>query len=217
MSGSSGDSIDNIDRPRGIFTQEDREYLAGTLDRELNPNARAQRMYRIRQRVRNSILDFMILVNHVEETRPALHRLLERREDDQIDRAIMALSEYLYRVLTPPEEPSEHSLSASLWQVGFIHGIIIEQALQGVSVRPRVEIDVSVEDRLPLETVKSAFEKNESMTRQELLGLLVTDEITYEQYQEGMDRRFEPIEEEAMHPEERRRRDRLNAENSTDL
>jgi hypothetical protein len=77
---------------------------------------------------------------------------------------------------------------------------------------------VSVEDRLPLETVKSAFEKNESMTRQELLGLLVTDEITYEQYQEGMDRRFEPIEEEAMHPEERRRRrDRLNAENSTDL
>ncbi len=54
----------HLDRPRGIFTQSEREYLFGdrTFDDATDPeNAERQCRYQLRERFRNAILDFRLL------------------------------------------------------------------------------------------------------------------------------------------------------------
>lgn len=53
------------DRPRGILTPADRAYLQG--ERELTEGSEFNTQRRIRQRVYNSILDFTILFDHMDE------------------------------------------------------------------------------------------------------------------------------------------------------
>jgi hypothetical protein len=151
----------------------------------------------------------------VEETRPALHKPLIGTNDALINKAVMALSEYLYRALIP-SDPHEGAASISLWREGIINGIIVEQATQGKSVCPSVDIDVNAEDSLPIETVKSAIHMDEPVNRHELLALLVAEEISYEQYTEEINRTHEPIGGGPMYAKDRRWRDRLSTESSTD-
>jgi hypothetical protein len=65
MSGSPTGSTSKR-RDRGILTPDDREFLQGEKEYSSEQSERDAR-YRIRQRVKNAILDFNILLHHFEE------------------------------------------------------------------------------------------------------------------------------------------------------
>jgi len=52
------------DRPRGIITRTDREFLIG--EQELDNQKASDRRYRIRKRLENALLDIMLLSEHLE-------------------------------------------------------------------------------------------------------------------------------------------------------
>lgn len=54
------------DRPRGMLTSADREYLQAD-NSDISSKSEAQKRYRIRQRVTNGLLDFSLLVNRLPE------------------------------------------------------------------------------------------------------------------------------------------------------
>ena len=54
------------ERPRGILTPSDREFLLGRKT-DYTEHSRKQKRNRIRRRVRNAILDFSILFEHLED------------------------------------------------------------------------------------------------------------------------------------------------------
>ncbi|MFC7198751.1 hypothetical protein [Halospeciosus flavus] len=54
------------DRGRGVLTQSDREFLLGRKS-DYTEQSRRQKRSRIRRRVRNAILDFSILFEHLDE------------------------------------------------------------------------------------------------------------------------------------------------------
>ncbi|GGL65820.1 hypothetical protein [Halocalculus aciditolerans] len=56
---------DDPDRARGILTPSDREFLLGTKT-DYTDHSKKQKRNRIRRRVRNAILDFTILFDHLE-------------------------------------------------------------------------------------------------------------------------------------------------------
>lgn len=56
----------DTDRPRGMLTSADREYLIAD-DPDFSEKTQAQKRYRIRQRVFNAILDFTLLIEHLDE------------------------------------------------------------------------------------------------------------------------------------------------------
>src|SRR6056297_1637905 len=54
------------DRPRGILTPSDREFLLGRKT-DYTEHSKKQKRNRIRRRLRNAILDFTILFDHLED------------------------------------------------------------------------------------------------------------------------------------------------------
>lgn len=56
------DPSSDLNRKRGILTQKDRQYLVGEI--ELQGQDKRNLLYRMRQRVRNSVLDMMLLGRH---------------------------------------------------------------------------------------------------------------------------------------------------------
>ncbi|WP_132059342.1 hypothetical protein [Halorussus amylolyticus] len=56
----------SADRPRGILTPSDREFLLGRKT-DYTEHSKKQKRNRIRHRIRNAILDFTILFEHLED------------------------------------------------------------------------------------------------------------------------------------------------------
>jgi hypothetical protein len=64
-----------LDRPRGILTKEDRRYLVG--EKEVSDQAERDTRYRIRERVKNSLADFELLLNLRDEDRETVFNDLD--------------------------------------------------------------------------------------------------------------------------------------------
>lgn len=60
------DLIHSTERERGILTPSDREFLLGRKT-DYAEHSKVQKRNRIRQRIRNSILDFTILMEHLDD------------------------------------------------------------------------------------------------------------------------------------------------------
>ena len=56
-----------LDRPRGLLTEADREYLSGTSDLEPQSHGERRARERIRRRVKHALLDFEILFYCLED------------------------------------------------------------------------------------------------------------------------------------------------------
>lgn len=105
---SSDGLIPDDDRPRGILSQADRQFLRGEKEYNSEQSKRDAR-YRIRERVKNSILDFSILYQH-----------LDQRDRDQI---FSPLSRDHEEVLGSDPEMSKESVSHMIEEGMFIAGI----------------------------------------------------------------------------------------------
>lgn len=95
---------ENPDRPRGIFSTADREYLLGESDIKPKTQAERNRRARIRERLTQSLLDFA-LVSEIEMR--DRRRVFERQDDSKAEsdrmsalhQSIMDLLGFLYQEL----------------------------------------------------------------------------------------------------------------------
>lgn len=69
------EKLRDSDRPRGILTKDDRRYLVG--EKELGDQAERDTRYRIRERVKNSLADFELLLYLRDEDRETVFNDLD--------------------------------------------------------------------------------------------------------------------------------------------
>lgn len=87
-------STSEFDRPRGILTNSDREYLAGQKDYE-HPQSEANRKQKIRQRTVNAFQDFLLLISLMsEEERFKVFN--EEIPPNRLTRSLEAMISFLY-------------------------------------------------------------------------------------------------------------------------
>lgn len=157
---------DELDRPRGILTTADREYLTypeGYLD--LTEQTARKRRSRIRERVYNAILDFDYLAKLPEdERRPVFEKVRDGWVNGTSSIALRNLFNFVY---------------LGLKSVGLERGFgkVLERAVEdaekefarghGDHVEVNVTFDVEVESRAPAEELEKRYESGEKLTQDE--------------------------------------------------
>lgn len=173
------------DRPRGILSPADREYLVasdGEREENYSRSARTQRERAIRERAANAFMDFSLLSAHLDASDRA--QIFEESELD-IRRGIHGMLAFLYQHATdpppgmseggplmPPERQFEDWLERSIHRV---QTNLPPRVAGNVEIRP-VEVDLEIQNleeldaRAVEQTVRS--EGIEVLTENELLFLL---------------------------------------------
>jgi len=100
-------SPDDTDRPRGILTPADRQFLKGETDYSSGQSERDAR-YRIRERFYNGILDLEIALRELESR--DISMVMDRLDEANVG-GIVAFAEYL-EAATTAEKKREQMLTA---------------------------------------------------------------------------------------------------------
>ena len=131
-----------LDRPRGVLSQRDREYLVGESD--IEPKTQSERNVRgtIRERVKNALLDFTLLLSHL----PPRDR---RQIFDSSDREMKIGIAYTLGFLYHETEPTRYNFE-DLLQLGIDHEEVAALRREGYSLearmfRDRYDVDLQVE------------------------------------------------------------------------
>ena len=162
------------DRPQGVLTQREREYLAGESDIEPKSDDERKIRQQIRDRVREGILDFRILFDHLEERDRNMIFSAEVDTDTVPD-------EFYRRSSSGPSDIPPRELEtvetgwvggASTHMIGFIfqhydnHRAIenkIEDALQNAIYHrgfdSEVEVSINVDITEDLDSIESRLEQ----------------------------------------------------------
>ena len=131
-----------LDRPRGVLSQRDREYLVGESD--IEPKTQSERNVRgtIRERVKNALLDFTLLLHHLP---PRDRKQIFDSPDRGVRTGIADALGFLYH----ETEPTRHNFERLL-QMGIDHGETAALAREGYSTPARnfrdyYNVDLQVE------------------------------------------------------------------------
>jgi hypothetical protein len=196
---------DLIDRPRGILTRKERKHLIGLLDEDLDANADAirQREYRIRQHIRHSIIDAVIIAGaydyNIDQVFTDLDRVVydadmindstnlgpkRGRSPDQADQSLAdgveELFDLLYLALGSTDTSAVSSFRLLLKQ-GVSSALVNLYAWYGLSVIPSVALRIELGDIVPLNSIKTAHEDGEPISNQEAKALLHANRISYDE------------------------------------
>jgi len=179
MSNESFDEYDDPDRPRGIFTESDREYIRSRGDGYSRQAAHARREA-IQNRFYQALLDLSLLADLPD-----------------VDRQELLLSE------APSEDVERHSRTETRAALAFFYNLVddlgggfeslLEDAIVQAAQRPEgdevifrtAEVDISPPDTFDMRRIEQFINDPESvgeLTRQELSFLLV---IAYEIDEDG--------------------------------
>jgi hypothetical protein len=181
-----------IDRPPGIFTREQREFIAKLHEyeehskeewEELSPDALRQRRYRIRQRARNAIADFLfIFYLPVEEIKMIFEEFRDADSIAQVDQEGIVY-EGVNALFSDISDGMSRSVFIPLIEIALASSIGHEYIRMGKHADVEVDIDVKVATT-PLDELKKRFDNREELTRSELDSLVMFDRITQEEWQE---------------------------------
>ncbi|MFC6825242.1 hypothetical protein [Halopelagius fulvigenes] len=183
-------SDDFAARPKGILNEKERKHLMGTLDGEESEAAMRQREYRIRQRLRHTLIDFQLLADSYDSIlEPVFSDLVGTEEgDDPLLYGIEALFTLLYRALSEysPEEGLQDHVFYPLLDNGVSEAVQLEYVSQGFSVDPaRTLFKVHGTDpAVSLDTVEAQYKDGESMSTKEMKHLYWSGRIPYEEYRD---------------------------------
>lgn len=133
--------LNDIDRPRGILTTEDRRYLFGCLDISSysDPNnAIKQRRYRIRKRMKHALLDLVVANNLLSGRDQArvFDSLRESMEREQFEHIMGEIFDFLYANMPVGHRGS----AASIGIAKALHRTSLEGSGGTYNRRPTVEI-----------------------------------------------------------------------------
>lgn len=159
-----------LDRERGILTPEDRKYLFGEKEYK-HPESARNRRAKIRQRVRNSLLDFVVL-KYLE---PRDREQIFNTDDPEIPGGLSSAFIFLYDALVRSKEDNVN--------VDLNLNVYIEQAVQIADQERGYRSEVSVEiDREELDDPATIFERAKregfsTLTGPEMDLLWYSDEV----------------------------------------
>jgi len=152
------------DRPRGILSPTDREYLCGHKE-YAQPQTDANRRQAIRERVVNGLKDFALLSVLLEPgEREKVFTELGREETDE---ALASMVAFAYLGV----EGDRHRFETCL-EHGILQGATVGQFSQSVGRATDADVSISVEYDPNIEALYQRFEDNGELTDAEI-GALV--------------------------------------------
>ena len=138
------------ERGRGVLTQSDREFLLGRKS-DYTEQSRRQKRSRIRRRVRNAILDFSILFEHLDERDREMVFDPDDVHRDAYTRGITDMLAFLHLGTMGYHTPFKHMLAEGVNRA--------EQALAGSDYRlVNVEFNVDPVGRIDVDEVVDKLE-----------------------------------------------------------
>lgn len=138
------------DRDRGVLTQSDREFLLGRKS-DYTEQSRRQKRSRIRRRVRNAMLDFTILFEHLDERDREMVFDPDHAHREAYTRGITDMLAFLHLGTMGYYTPFKHMLAEGVNRA--------EQALAGSDYRlVNVEFNVDPVGRIDVDEVVDKLE-----------------------------------------------------------
>ena len=177
------------DRPRGILTPSDRDFLLGRKT-DYTDHSKKQKRNRIRRRVRNAVLDFSILFEYMEERDRETVFDPNAQDRDAYTQGITDMLAFLHLGTMGYHTPFKDMLSEGVGKA--------EQRLAGSNYRMvNVEFNVEPVGQIDVDEVVDKFENEEfaQLTDEELRAfvrlLTMSDAFSPEQSREDIKDRLD--------------------------
>lgn len=160
------------DRPQGMLTYADREYLLGETEPETAAAERKKRE-RIRRRVRHGIIDFGLAAQLAWDDQQLIFGDLVDEHGDIADRmlydGLVEMFEFMLRNMTVQGAPFERLLRLGLERSLGVYYLWYEGLLVDVDIEYRVGVDI--DEAIPLAETKSRVETVDDLPTAALLAL----------------------------------------------
>lgn len=158
--------IFDLDRPRGILSKTDREYLVGEREYE-HRQSELNRQQDIRKRVENGLQDFELLARYLD--RAQRQKIFDEVDEDKIDHYVTSFISFIYRGTERDTEWLEDVIVR-----GVFDGITSDEngPLMGDIKSISVDIDIEYEPNVDAVYEKFKQENGGPLTPEEI-GLLV--------------------------------------------
>lgn len=176
----------NDERGRGILTKDDRAFLRGNKEFKNEQSVRDAR-YRIRERVKNSILDFKILLHHLDEKdRNQIFTTNVHTKDQQSKESIAV--EEIQKMVNQSRFQTSMSDAVAFLYLGAMSidwhtedflasGVETAEEERGYMIE-NVEVSVRVSRSEPdIQELLDRLEQGEGMTAEELRTLIRSGEV----------------------------------------
>lgn len=159
--------MNDADRPRGILSPADREYLLGEAEMA-HEQSRRNAEARIRQRVTDAVLDFGLLVHALSEK--DRRQIFEKGLDDEaFADGLMTMLAFAYMGLKEQGVDFEHVLVPAIRKSEEVYAADALGSTVGVDVTFDVETTVETE----LDDVHARIREHEPVTPTELFSTVV--------------------------------------------
>lgn len=159
----------DTDRQRGMLSRADRAYLLGEAEmahEQSKRNAEA----RIRERVRHAVLDFNLLVHHLQ-TKDRRQVFEKSIEDEAFVNGLVAMLSFAYTGAEESGVDFGHLLEPAIRKAEEVHAADV----LGHTVSVEVDFDVTTEAQTDIDDVAARVRDGEAVRPAELFSLLVTD------------------------------------------
>lgn len=157
------------DRPRGMLSPADREFLLGETEMD-HDQSRRNAEARIRERVTNALLDFNLLIHNLREK--DRRQIFEKSmDDDEFREGLMAALSFAYAGTRDAGVDFAHVLEPAIRTTEEAHAA----KTLGSTVDVDVTFDVETTPRTQLDDVTAKIEAGEVVTTAELFSVVVDD------------------------------------------
>ncbi|MCL9812597.1 hypothetical protein [Natranaeroarchaeum aerophilus] len=156
----------DLDRPRGILSKTDREYLVGNREYE-HKQSELNRKQEIRKRIKNGLQDFELLENYLDVDQR--EKVFEDFDEDELDHYVTSLISYLYKSSEGDAEWLKENV-----RTGVFRGIATNEKGAMLGDIKSVSVDINIEYEPDVAQIYKKFtQSNEEPLTPEEIGLLV--------------------------------------------
>ena len=164
------------DRPRGILSPTDREYLCG-LKEYAQPQTDANRRQAIRERVLNGLKDFQLLGQFMEPAER--EKVFAELGPEETDDVLSAMFAFAYLGLD-----GDQSRFNTCIERGILQGENVDKLFQSSGRATNVDVSISVEYNPDVEKLHLRLENGQELTDAEIGALVRAGKIGREELEE---------------------------------
>lgn len=164
LNNGNGLQITPEDRPRGILSPTDRDYLCG-LKEYAQPQTDANRRQDIRERIENGLKDFALLWMLLE--RNEREKVSEELEEDGTDEAIVSMIAFAYLSLDQDTARMEEGIER-----GVLSAANADKLFRSAGRATDVDVSINIEYNPDIDKLYRRFEEEGQLSDAEI-GVLV--------------------------------------------
>lgn len=154
----------DLERPRGILSKTDRKYLAGLKDYK-HEQSELNRKQEIRQRAENSLRDFPLLTNHLDNEQK--EKIFSSFEEDELEELLSIVLMFIYQGTGRDINQLENIIKS-----GLMSDISLATGKPDVTDVKSISVDIDVEMEPDVDEAYNRFKRGEVLLPEEI-GLLV--------------------------------------------